>query len=56
VLILLLQLDVDFLNINLEVLEPLILPLEVRLQLAEFLLAEGLRVLQARLEVSPNLR
>ena len=55
-LILLLELHVDLLDVDLELLEALVLPLEVRLQLTQLLLPEGLRVLQPRLEVSPHLR
>ena len=54
--ILLLELDIDLLDVDLELLEALVLPLEVRLQLAQLLLPERLRVLQPSLEVAPHLR
>ena len=44
-LILLLELHIDLLDVDLELFEPLVLPLEVRLQLAQLLMPEGLRVL-----------
>jgi hypothetical protein len=54
-LILLLELHIDLLDVDLELLEALVLPLEVRLQLTQLLLSEGLRVLQPTLEVTPHL-